>query len=244
MYEDDELMKEAVLSFRNKYKDLMSDKIILTDDEIISHIKKSNIENRELEKEQEEIVEMFYRDTEGEDFLQIILRGHLYIEHEIVEIIKLHFKKSHIFLRDKPSFVTKLNLVCALDIIPEVNKGAYNQLNTIRNKYAHQLNYELKADSFNDFIKYFKKYELKNFKNDLEKEDIDLIDKMRSSISFLWSYTRLLHKKEKIKIQKESIKELTGKTKQKLKRLEEQDQEIKKLTRKKDLLLKDLEGKK
>lgn len=85
----------------------------------------------------------FFDDTKGEDQLQVIIRGHLYIEHEIDKLLHKKLKHPEHVFTNNFMFNGKLNWSLALGLIPDEHKTAYSKFNTIRNKFAHNLNYQL-----------------------------------------------------------------------------------------------------
>ena len=148
-----------------------------------------------LLKEFRESFRKFLDDTRGESQLQIILRGHLYIESEILSLLNLALKHPKYILGKNFSFENKLNLAVALGLIAEENIHAYKKLNKIRNNFAHELGYELTEKDFNDFISTFSR-ELKDHYDYHTAFDYlfetNLTSKFRSAIAVLWIHLRFL----------------------------------------------------
>lgn len=96
----------------------------------------------------------FMKDTNEEDELQIILRAHLYIEHEIEKMLRHHLFDPSVILdgRNKLNFNTKLKLLVALGLIPKNKKSSYDQLGALRNKYAHTLKYKMTEKDLNSLV--------------------------------------------------------------------------------------------
>ncbi|MDQ0496789.1 hypothetical protein [Paenibacillus brasilensis] len=93
-------------------------------------------------------------ETEGENYFQIILRAHLYIEFEMTEILKS--KLMHPEERgDKLNFSVTLKVLLAVGAIPLELKGPINFLNRIRNKYAHELDFQFSEETFRKFVDTF-----------------------------------------------------------------------------------------
>lgn len=92
----------------------------------------------------------FMEDTESESILQIILRAHLYIEYELTEILNKTLKYPN-ELGTNINFSMKLKLLLALDAIPPELKDPIKHLNTLRNKYAHELNYQFDERMYDKF---------------------------------------------------------------------------------------------
>lgn len=99
-------------------------------------------------------VDEFMKATNEEDELQIILRGHLYIEHEIEKLLRNHLVEPDVILggRNKLMFNGKLNLVVALGLLPKDKRGPYDKLGGLRNKYAHRLNYKMTEKDLNGLV--------------------------------------------------------------------------------------------
>ncbi|ANF97857.1 hypothetical protein [Paenibacillus bovis] len=102
----------------------------------------------------EEQYEKFMLETEGENYFQIILRSHLYIEFEMAEI--LNSKLTHPQeLGDKLAFNVALKILLAIGAIPLDLKAPINFLNRIRNKYAHELDFQFDEETFEKFVDTF-----------------------------------------------------------------------------------------
>lgn len=159
----------------------------------------SNIENRttvEIE-ESEFLIELehitnsfenqynkFIIATEGENYFQIILRAHLYIEHELTEIIRKYFKHPEEIIRQL-NFSRKLGVLLALGEISQDLKAPINHLNRLRNKYAHELDYQFSEQDFNDFLDTFKpEFKMKYLVN--ITGDISLSNKLRGTLASIW----------------------------------------------------------
>ncbi|QTL51297.1 hypothetical protein [Priestia aryabhattai] len=85
----------------------------------------------------------FVQEANSENTLYAILRGHLYIEREIVKLLNLKLENPKQILNNNFGFANKIRLAAALGFIETDSMEAYIAFNTVRNKYAHQLNYEL-----------------------------------------------------------------------------------------------------
>ncbi|GAB1528947.1 MULTISPECIES: hypothetical protein [Brevibacillus] len=93
----------------------------------------------------------FTKDTDGKDFLQTILKGHLYIEQELNLLLGKYLKHPE-HLDNRMNFSSKLNLVFALGVIESPEKVVIQRINELRNKYAHQVNFEIDQEYFDDRI--------------------------------------------------------------------------------------------
>jgi len=99
-----------------------------------------------------EQVDEFSEVTDGEDSLQIVLRGHLYVEYELERLLRKNMENPDSILTDRFMFMNKVNLAIALGLLPKSRKKAYKKLNDLRNKYAHRLRFEVEHKDLDDFI--------------------------------------------------------------------------------------------
>lgn len=91
---------------------------------------------------------MKYSETETEmsyekENLSKILIGHLSIENKLDLILCTQMKNVKYFESLKLRFPQKVDLALALTLIPEELGLFIKKLNTIRNKYAHRMMYEI-----------------------------------------------------------------------------------------------------
>lgn len=136
----------------------------------------------------------FIADTESESELQIVLRGHLYIEREITEMIRMILVEPNVILNDKFMFHNKLKLSVALGILPKEEKHIFEKINTLRNKYAHNLDFICKEEDidkiFNSFSKELKKISKNYFHYNNESS---MLNKLRKVVGVVWIYIRREH---------------------------------------------------
>ncbi|WP_179863349.1 hypothetical protein [Bacillus pseudomycoides] len=90
-----------------------------------------------------EDVQDFLSATVGVDELQLILRGHLYIEHELERLLKIYMVEPKHILTDRFMFMNKLNLAIALGALSSSKKNSYKRLNDLRNRYVHALKFKM-----------------------------------------------------------------------------------------------------
>ena len=151
----------------------------------------------------------FIDDTEGDDELQVILRGHLYIEREITEMLRVSLKEPDEVLNNRFMFANKLNLAVALGVIEKENKPVFEKLNKLRNKLAHTINFKINESHFLDLYNSIsgKLKESRDIFFAEESEEENLINKIRLFIGFLWTTIRIdaLILPQKIETQKLKI---------------------------------------
>lgn len=88
------------------------------------------------------------------DHVLIILKGHLLIEEIITESLYLLMHNPNIYFKTNPSFHVKVCLLRALTPFIEIlNWETVLQLNKIRNKIAHHLEYPELENLIEEFLK-------------------------------------------------------------------------------------------
>jgi hypothetical protein len=95
----------------------------------------------------------YWMHPEEKEILSIVVMGHLVIESLLVESIKTQLKFPDEFDPYSLSFPKKVELCVAQDILSPSQKAVYLKLNTIRNKFAHQLNYDFTFDEAFNYAK-------------------------------------------------------------------------------------------
>lgn len=128
----------------------------------------------------------FILETEGENYFQIILRTHLYIEFEMTETLKsklLHPEE----LGDKLAFNVALKILLAIGAIPLELKAPINFLNRIRNKYAHELDFQFDEETFRKFLDSFVEGFDKNVDSFRDgSKDYSLLESLKRVLFSLW----------------------------------------------------------
>ena len=87
----------------------------------------------------------FLLDLQREDDLGLVIRGHLHIEHQLIEIAIASLPFASRVDWNEVSFRTKLDIASACGL-PEDRKRLILQLNTLRNEFAHQLSASIRKD--------------------------------------------------------------------------------------------------
>ncbi|MEC0131516.1 hypothetical protein [Paenibacillus odorifer] len=103
----------------------------------------------------------FLEDIKSNDFLSIILRGHLYVEHELTELNSKFLIDGKFLSKNK--FLQQLELGLALGAVEKEWEPALKKLNEFRNKYAHNLGFTFNEQYYEDFISTFSLEMKKNF---------------------------------------------------------------------------------
>lgn len=128
----------------------------------------------------DELFGKFANDINEETYLQIILKGHLYIENRLIELIKVKLVNPNAIKLNDLNFPTKINLANALGLIDNKKSKLLRNLNSIRNKLAHDLNFELSDKEIKKQINYFDKYYSNSFQKTIEENAGDLKQLLRN----------------------------------------------------------------
>ena len=83
----------------------------------------------------------FNSDVENENSIQVILKGQLYIEHQLRELLKRNLKNPTFLDLDKFKFSSLNKLVFALGLLPKEIYPVVKEINELRNRCAHNLKY-------------------------------------------------------------------------------------------------------
>lgn len=94
--------------------------------------------------------EFFLGLNNKDELFTVIIKGHLLIENSLENLLK-KFVENYKVLNYK-YFSEKLNLCYALELIPESTYRALNQVNKIRNKYGHDINFKFEEKHLDDMI--------------------------------------------------------------------------------------------
>lgn len=132
-------------------------------------IKYSEEENLYFKNEIKKAIREFMEYTTSEDFMGIILRAQLYIENDLDMLLQkllIHPDKINFQF-----FLAKLNAAYALGAIGDEWYGAFRKFNKIRNKYAHDYNYEFQISDYEDLISALSLDAKVEFKSNIEMEE-------------------------------------------------------------------------
>lgn len=93
-------------------------------------------------KYQESEIEMHYE----KELLSKLLIGHLSIENKLDLMLNKYFPNESYYNKANLRFQQKLDLVLAIGLIPEKLGVFIKTINSLRNKYAHKLDFDLTFD--------------------------------------------------------------------------------------------------
>ena len=92
-----------------------------------------------IAKEYKTVNKKFMQDTKSDDILVIILKSHLYMEQELIKTLTETIIDENI-LRST-TFRQKLDLANSMGLV-EGYYGVLGKVNSIRNNFAHNIDYE------------------------------------------------------------------------------------------------------
>jgi len=86
------------------------------------------------------------------DPLNLTLKAHLYIENFLEEILKRKFKNSSLLLNNRDfTFALKLDILRAKNYLDEKSYRDIRLLNRLRNKFAHDLSFDISTFDMSQF---------------------------------------------------------------------------------------------
>lgn len=115
--------------------------------------------------EPKEIYKAFMNDTKSNEMLIIILKAHLYIERELTNMLTETIIDYKII--STSTFRQKLDLANSMGLI-DGYYGALGKINSIRNNYAHSIDYTIGEKEFEDIISTLTKEDKKDFLEDYQ----------------------------------------------------------------------------
>ena len=105
--------------------------------------------NEARRKETREEFKAFMNDTKSAEILIIILKAHLYIERQLTFALTESIVDDSVL--KNTTFRQKLDLAYSMGIIGD-DYGTLKKFNSIRNAYAHDMDYEFTEKTFDDLI--------------------------------------------------------------------------------------------
>ncbi|OMD95047.1 hypothetical protein NST58_20465 [Paenibacillus sp. FSL R10-2796] len=129
--------------------------------------------------------EKFISETSAENYFQIILRAHLYIEHELQSMVNGNIKYPEL-LGNRLTFSDKMRLVFAIGLWPIEDMDLISKINKLRNKFAHNREFQLSVDDVNSLISSLSTRQLRQYKI-LNKDNEDLSTTLRNILFTVWS---------------------------------------------------------
>ena len=87
-----------------------------------------------------------------ENVMLVVVRGHLYCESALAEVLRKHLQRPEEIQIDRLEFQAKVNLCSALGALALELKPGLTQLGKLRNKYVHQLDYKATENDQTDLV--------------------------------------------------------------------------------------------
>jgi hypothetical protein len=100
-------------------------------------------------------VAKFLADVQGEDILAVIIRGHLYVEYVLTQLIEEFLAEPRAIEVERLSFKTKVELAIAVGVPIEELRTPLTELNRLRNKLAHNVEATISAQDHDRIFKSF-----------------------------------------------------------------------------------------
>lgn len=143
----------------------------------------------------EKKLESFESDVSYENSVQLILKGHLYIEHELRELLRKNIKNPSALDIDKLKYVQLSKLIFALDLLPFVLFGTTMKINNLRNRCSHNLKYNFGIQEYRELEETFSDSFKKQYLGFLEsvKEPLNELIKLQMSLFTLWEIVSSLN---------------------------------------------------
>ncbi|MEH6994241.1 hypothetical protein V7075_16220 [Neobacillus drentensis] len=119
------------------------------------------------------------------DVLSTVLRGHLYIESELEKQLNEYLAHPEVLEMDRLKFSDKLTWLVALGLLSKENRMPYKRLNELRNKFAHNIEYQLQESDLEKIVNTFNKSQRKRYikmVNDQTKNE----SRLRFCLFILW----------------------------------------------------------
>jgi hypothetical protein len=92
---------------------------------------------------------------DDKEIMQVVLRGQLYLENEVNNLINLSFIEPKFLNLHRKFFPEKLDLLVAVGALKIVDIIPYKKFNDLRRNYAHNLDYEVDKKTVVDIVNSF-----------------------------------------------------------------------------------------
>jgi len=100
----------------------------------------------------EEKENLFLDNLNMNDPLQVVVRGHLFLENELINLLESTFPQSNCLDPADLRFPVKVKLVGALGLLPKESLSVYLKFNSLRNKFAHRLDMKITLEEIEKLI--------------------------------------------------------------------------------------------
>ncbi len=118
-----------------------------------------------LASESKKINKKFMQDTKSDDILVVILKAHLYMERELIKTLTDTIIDEKIL--KSTTFRQKLDLANSMGLLDEYY-GALGKVNSIRNNFAHNVEYKFDEIIYEDILSTLTKIDKNDFISEYE----------------------------------------------------------------------------
>lgn len=120
----------------------------------------------ERKEEAKRVYKAFMQATKSNEILIVILKAHLYMEQELIRSLTDTLLDEKIL--SGTTFRQKLDLAHSIGIVDDIY-GALGKVNSIRNSYAHNIEYTFNEGVFEDLLSTLSKSDKDDFLSDYEE---------------------------------------------------------------------------
>lgn len=106
-------------------------------------------------------LELFAEHTRGRSIVEVLLRGHLWLENALIDLIETEVENPRPLNMDRMSFANLVNLAESLGLLAKRDAGALKKVNKIRNNLAHKLHGEPTPEDISSLEKCLSKHQRK-----------------------------------------------------------------------------------
>ena len=139
------------------------------------------LKKMEIAQESKNINKKFMQDTKSDDILIIILKAHLYMERELIKTLTDTIIDEKVL--KATTFRQKLDLAKSMGLLDE-HYGALGKVNSIRNSFAHSIEYKFDEKTYEDLLSTLPKIDKDDFLTEYEMWRDMLYDKTIPEFNF------------------------------------------------------------
>ncbi len=117
----------------------------------------------------------------SKDPLATVIRAHLYIEFVLIRQIQAVLVHKSRFDSATLLFDKRVRLAAALGVVDQADFGALNALNSLRNKFAHNIDFQVKEQDERDFYNALSERQ-RRFVDSLRFDSMDYMARLRTDL--------------------------------------------------------------
>lgn len=126
------------------------------------------------------------------DDLQVVIRGHLLAEHYLVELIENNLPIKNQLDFDSIRFPQLVRLARSLDCIDADFKGMLLKINKLRNKYAHNLEWEVTQKEIDEILSTLPKEDKGELENESAYKNGNLTKRLGGVFLYVLAFFQVL----------------------------------------------------